>query len=82
MSEDQQSSIASAAWADLASVRRTVEWVGLDEARLESTVYTGAGLVRLLGRMAARPELTSEVSEAIAQLLALWAGFDEVDFVE
>jgi ATP-dependent DNA helicase RecG len=54
----------------------------LDEARLESTVYTGAGLVRLLGRMAARPELTSEVSEAIAQLLALWAGFDEADLAE
>ena len=68
-----------AAWADIASVRRTVEWVGRDDERLARARYTGAGLVRLLGRIADRDDLSEEVKTAVERLVELWAGFDESD---
>ena len=66
-----------AAWADIASVRRTVEWVGRDDERLAQARYTGAGLVRLLGRIAGRDDLSEEVKVAVERLVELWSAFDE-----
>lgn len=80
MSDELQSGLV--AWADIAAVRRTVEWVGRDDSRLEQARYTGAGLVRLLGRIGGREELSEEVKAAVEQLLELWASFDESDVAD
>ena len=40
-----------AIWADMASVRRTIEWVGLDDTRLEAAQYTGVNVTRLLTKI-------------------------------
>ena len=74
MSEQMQPSLA--AWADLASVRRTIEWVGLDEERLTSANYTGAGILRLLNRINQQEGLDPAVREVVDGLKAEWAGFD------
>ena len=77
MSEQIESSLA--AWADLASVRRTIEWVGLDESRLASANYTGAGVTRLLTRIAGQADLTDELKSVVQNLTALWVSFDDSD---
>ncbi|MEC8191557.1 MAG: hypothetical protein VX127_02410 [Myxococcota bacterium] len=77
MSEQTQPGLA--AWADLASIRRTLEWVGLDDARLASANYTGAGVLRLLARIGQHEGIESSVLETVEHLKTHWAGFDEGD---
>jgi ATP-dependent DNA helicase RecG len=71
--------IGLAAWADLASVRRTIEWVGLDDKRLESAQYTGANVIRLLKKIGQAESVSTSLGESIGQLLDVMSGFDGAD---
>ena len=76
MAELVEPGLGVAAWADLASVRRTIEWVGLDQDRLEKSKFTGATVGRLLRRIVERHAPEGEI---VAQLEAMTALMDEFD---
>ena len=70
MAELVEPGLGVAAWADLASVRRTIEWVGLDQDRLQKSKFTGATVGRLLRRIVDRHAPEGEI---VAQLEAMTA---------
>ena len=76
MAELVEPGLGVAAWADFASVRRTIEWVGLDESRLEKSMFTGATVGRLLRRIGERHAPEGAV---LAQLEAMTSLMDEFD---
>jgi len=71
--------VGLAAWADLASVRRTIEWVGLDQKRLEAAQYTGANVIRLLTKIGQGEDVSLGLGTSIQRLLDIMAGFDDAD---
>ena len=79
MTELGKPELGVAAWADLASVRRTVEWVGLDETRLEKSMFTGATVGRLLRRIVERHAPEGDVVTQLEQMTALMDEFDGAD---
>jgi len=79
VSDSEKSILGLAAWADLASVRRTIEWVSLDADRIEKSLFTGATVLRLLARIAGHEDVSDEGRSKIAALSALMEGFDASD---
>jgi ATP-dependent DNA helicase RecG len=79
VSETDQPTLGVATWANFASIRRTIEWVGLDSSRIEKSMYTGATVLRLLQKIAATEELGSEVQEKVAALTEMLSAFDGAD---
>ncbi|MGB0641104.1 MAG: hypothetical protein ACPGTU_17335, partial [Myxococcota bacterium] len=79
MSFTEEPRVEGSAWADLASVRRTLEWVGLDEERVEQTRYTGANVIRLLDRISGTEGLPDTAGEQVKVLSAAMAEFDNAD---
>ena len=79
MSYSEEPRVGVSAWADLASVRRTLEWVGLDAERIEHSRYTGANVVRLLDRISSADGLSPDVGQQVKDLSAAMAGFDAAD---
>ena len=76
MAELVEPGLGVAAWADFASVRRTIEWVGLDESRLEKSMFTGATVGRLLRRIG---EQYAPEGAVLTQLEAMMSLMDEFD---
>ncbi len=76
MSNNEQSTLNVDAWSNLASVRRTLEWVSLDAERLQKSKYTGATVLRLLHKIGQGIDLDVGVVEAVAELAVLMADFD------
>jgi ATP-dependent DNA helicase RecG len=79
VSETDQPTLGVATWANFASIRRTIEWVGLDSSRIEKSMYTGATVLRLLEKIAATEGLDSEVQEKVAALTKILSAFDGAD---
>ena len=79
MSYSEEPRVGVSAWADLASVRRTLEWVGLDAERIEHSRYTGANVIRLLDRISSADGLSPDVGQQVKDLSAAMAGFDAAD---
>ena len=76
MSESERPELPPGVWAELASARRTIEWTAVDPKRIESARYTGAGLLRLFGRMSAIDGVDEQYVETAKQLAGWWEGFD------
>ena len=79
MAETDTPQLGMAAWADLAAVRRTIEWVGRDIERLERSRYTGKTVLRLLQRIRKRSDLSETHVDQLDQLQSILKDFDETD---
>ena len=60
----------AAAWADFASVRRTIEWVST--SLLEKSMFTGATVGRLLRRIGERHAPEGAVLAQLEAMTSLW----------
>lgn len=79
MAETDKPDLGLAAWADLAAVRRTIEWVGIDPQRLERSLYTGKTVGRLLRRIQSRRNVDDAIAKDLARLIAMMDDFDQED---
>ena len=76
MSESERPELPPGVWAELASARRTIEWTAVDPKRIEIARYTGAGLLRLFGRISVIDGVDEQYVETAKQLAGWWEGFD------
>jgi ATP-dependent DNA helicase RecG len=76
VTESESTELHPGVWAEMASARRTIEWTAVERKRIESARYTGAGLLRLFGRISVIEGVDPQSIEMAQKLAGWWEGFD------